>query len=304
MSDFTWADRIPFSLRAAGLNFGGVELGQGTPVLLLHGFPEHHASWKYTAVSLANAGRRAIALDLKGYKGSDAPRPGTLLGDYRLSTLAREMGEVVRHIAAQGAEATSDRSSVSPPKTPGAIDIVGHDWGGAILSAMLVVCPERVGRAVWVNGPGRFMVPWKLQHIAQFNLPGWAERRFWRRPVDFIGEIIARWSYQEGAFAPDDILDYARAFQSGPAFKCAMAYYRSLRRDVSFLAPNLVRGAGWSGDALVIWGQHDPIFPPVVGQALARDVGASLVPIMEAGHFPQTERPDEVSAALLAFLSR
>ncbi len=285
MADLTWADRKPFSIRAAGIQYGGIQLGKGRPVLLLHGFPEHHASWRHVVPFLANNGRRAIALDLKGYKSTDAPRPGTPSGDYRLSTIARELGEVVRMIS-----------------DTGSIDLIGHDWGGAILSAMLIVCPERIDRAVWVNGPGRLMVPWRLHHVFKFNIPGVAERQFWRRPVYFVEQIINTWSYRPEAFHADDILSYARAFQHGPAFKCAMAYYRGLRKDLKFLGPNLLRGARWRGESAVIWGQHDPIFPPIVGNALAREIGANLVPVDDAGHFPQTESPGPVNEAISSLL--
>jgi pimeloyl-ACP methyl ester carboxylesterase len=286
MSEFTWQMAKPFSMEAAGLRFGGVALGKGAPVVLLHGFPEHHGSWMHTLAPLAAAGFRAIALDLKGYRLSDAPRPGTTLGDYRVSTIAREMGEVLRAIS---------------PDQP--IDVVGHDWGGVILSAMLSVCPQRVRRAVWVNGPGRFMVPWRLHHVAKFNLPGWAERRFWRRPVHFITNIIDTWSHKPDTFTTDQIRDYTRQFQQGPAFKCAMAYYRSLKLDVTFLGPAMLRGTSWSGPALVVWGQRDPIFPPLVGRALAKDLNATLVEIEDAGHFPQTESPERVNQALVQFLA-
>jgi pimeloyl-ACP methyl ester carboxylesterase len=65
----------------------------------------------------------------------------------------------------------------------------------------------------------------------------------------------------------------------------------------------MLRGTSWSGPALVVWGQRDPIFPPLVGRALAKDLNATLVEIEDAGHFPQTESPERVNQALVQFLA-
>ncbi|XP_016089324.1 bifunctional epoxide hydrolase 2-like [Sinocyclocheilus grahami] len=56
-----------------GVKIHYVDLGDGPPVLLCHGFPESWFSWRYQIPALANAGFRVLALDMKGYGDSTAP---------------------------------------------------------------------------------------------------------------------------------------------------------------------------------------------------------------------------------------
>uniref|UniRef100_A0A8B9HCJ8 AB hydrolase-1 domain-containing protein n=1 Tax=Astyanax mexicanus TaxID=7994 RepID=A0A8B9HCJ8_ASTMX len=56
-----------------GVKIHYVEMGDGPPVLLCHGFPESWYSWRYQIPALADAGFRVIAPDMKGYGDSSAP---------------------------------------------------------------------------------------------------------------------------------------------------------------------------------------------------------------------------------------
>ena len=49
------------------------EQGDGPLVLLLHGAPESWYSWRHQLSALANAGFRAVAPDMRGYGGTEAP---------------------------------------------------------------------------------------------------------------------------------------------------------------------------------------------------------------------------------------
>ena len=56
-----------------GLNMHYVSMGEGPPVLLLHGFPDTHSIWRKQIPALAAAGMRVIAPDMRGYGQTDAP---------------------------------------------------------------------------------------------------------------------------------------------------------------------------------------------------------------------------------------
>ncbi|MGH0176035.1 UNVERIFIED_CONTAM: hypothetical protein FKN15_072565 [Acipenser sinensis] len=58
-----------------GVKIHYVEMGDGPPLCLCHGFPESWFSWRYQIPALADAGFRVLALDMKGYGESTAP-PG------------------------------------------------------------------------------------------------------------------------------------------------------------------------------------------------------------------------------------
>src|SRR6202034_490866 len=68
-----WTHR---SVTANGTRFHLATMGEGPLVLLLHGFPEFWWTWRHQLVTLAEAGYRAVAVDLRGYGGSDKPLRG------------------------------------------------------------------------------------------------------------------------------------------------------------------------------------------------------------------------------------
>jgi pimeloyl-ACP methyl ester carboxylesterase len=281
-----------------GATYAVRELGprDGQPILLLHGFPETGRSWRKVAPRLAAAGLRVLVPDLKGYGLSSKPKPGAGVGqpgyvapgvgDYRVSALAAELGELVPALG-------YDR-----------IDIVGHDWGGILLSAMTRVARERLDRIALLNAPFRWFVPWAPRHVYEFNVPGLPERRFWREPIAFVREIVARWSATD-PFDDADVREMARSLQFGGSFACAMAYYRGLPRDLAFLAPALWSPPHDPPEALVLFGGRDPIMPRFVAERAHADlVGSKLVFVDDAGHFVQSEAPEQVATALLDFVRR
>src|SRR5258708_10078163 len=71
--DGPWSHR---SVSANGTRFHIAESGDGPLVLLLHGFPQFWWTWRHQLSTLSKAGFRAVAVDLRGYGGSDQPPRG------------------------------------------------------------------------------------------------------------------------------------------------------------------------------------------------------------------------------------
>ncbi|GAB3964921.1 hypothetical protein GCM10027615_08660 [Plantactinospora veratri] len=69
-----WTHRF---VGANGSRFHVVEAGSGPLVLFLHGFPEFWWAWHEMLPAVADAGYRAVAVDLRGYGASDKPPRGT-----------------------------------------------------------------------------------------------------------------------------------------------------------------------------------------------------------------------------------
>jgi len=90
--DGPWSHRF---VSANGSRFHVVEAGTGPLVLFLHGFPEFWYAWHQQLRDIADAGYRAVAVDLRGYGASDKPPRGydgyTLAGD--IAGLIRALGE-------------------------------------------------------------------------------------------------------------------------------------------------------------------------------------------------------------------
>ena len=99
-----------------------VEAGSGPLVLLVHGFPESWYSWRYQLPSLAAAGYRAVAVDVRGYGRSSRPAD---VAAYRMTELVADAVAVV--------QALGESTAV----------IVGHDWG-AVAVADGQLCPGKV----------------------------------------------------------------------------------------------------------------------------------------------------------------
>src|ERR1700750_1306908 len=85
--DGPWTHRV---VPATGIALDVAEAGTGPLVLLLHGFPQFWWAWHRQLVDLADAGYRAVAVDLRGYGASDKPPRG-----YDAPNLAADMAALV-----------------------------------------------------------------------------------------------------------------------------------------------------------------------------------------------------------------
>jgi pimeloyl-ACP methyl ester carboxylesterase len=112
----------------------------GTPVLLLHGFPQSGASWAAVATRLADAGFFCIAPDQRGY--SPGARP-LRRRDYVLRELVADAVAVVDDVLGPDAR----------------VHLVGHDWGAAVAWSLAARHPERIATltAVSVAPPKAFL---------------------------------------------------------------------------------------------------------------------------------------------------
>src|SRR5258707_1258019 len=122
--DGPWSHR---SVSANGTRFHVAESGDGPLVLLLHGFPEFWWTWREQLSSLKGAGFRAVAVDLRGFGGSDKPPRG-----YDLVTAASDAAGLVRSLGEANAV------------------VVGHDLGGAVAWSQATHFPKGLRRLAGV----------------------------------------------------------------------------------------------------------------------------------------------------------
>jgi pimeloyl-ACP methyl ester carboxylesterase len=101
--------------------------GEGTPVVLLHGFPDSGRLWRQQVPALTGAGYRVIVPDMRGYGRSTRP---VEVDAYNILPLVSDVGAVL-------ADAGVPRAHV-----------VGHDWGAAVAWALASVAPDTVDRLV------------------------------------------------------------------------------------------------------------------------------------------------------------
>ncbi len=150
-------------IQARGLTFRVLDQGEGTPLLLLHGFPDSLDVWRAMTPTLLAAGFRVIAYDQRGYGETDAPIDSA---SYRIDEIVAD------------APAILDALGIQQP-----VCLLGHDWGSAIAWALALQHPERVQAlvAVSVGHPksyGRAGLKQKLDkglYVLWFQLRGLCE---------------------------------------------------------------------------------------------------------------------------------
>jgi haloacetate dehalogenase len=118
----------PFKVQTSGAMINGVIGGSGPPILLLHGAPQTHITWRLVAPKLA-AARTVIAADLRGYGDSSKPPDGDNHINYSKRAMALDQVEVMKHFGFD--------------KFP----VIGQDRGGRVTHRMLLDHPEKVTRA-------------------------------------------------------------------------------------------------------------------------------------------------------------
>lgn len=287
------------------------------PVLLVHGWPEIAYSWKNQLGALAGAGFRAIALDLKGFGASDAPKDPSLY---------------------DSAHMTGDFCALLDALGIGEAIFCGHDWGGALVWSMGQLHPARVAGVIGLCTPLRPRPPvpplsiiekrfGENHYFIAFQEPEKPERLFASDPERFFRLMFrppaprARWP----ALTPH-VYDLCGRFRDGPpprpegTLLCEddiRVYAGAYRRSGFHGGINLYRNidANWrmmqgrnetvSAPSLWIGAELDMFLPPESADGME-----ALVPDLEkhvitgSGHWVMWEKPDEANALMLDWLKR
>jgi len=291
---------------ANGTRFHVASMGDGPLVLLLHGFPEFWWTWRHQLVTLAEAGYRAVAVDLRGYGGSDKPPRG-----YDLVTAAADAAGLIRALGEANAT------------------VVGHDWGGLTAWTLAAYFPKAVRRLAVVSmaHPLRMRArvlssPLSISgalgedgtrsrrgggYPLAFQVPMVPERQLVRDGGALVGSILTSWS-APGWPDQDTARIYQRAMRIPPVAHTSLEYHRWFVR--STFRPDGLRYAATmrtpvEAPVLHLHGAVDPCLPPPVARGAGRYVeGPYRWKVIEgAGHYPHEERPQAFDAELLGWLA-
>ncbi|MBX3155851.1 MAG: alpha/beta hydrolase [Deltaproteobacteria bacterium] len=257
------------------------------PLLWLHGFPDHPP----TAVDvLERLGRthRVVAPWLRGY----APSP--LAGELDLQSLANDVLAMIEAIG-------------------GPVDLVGHDWGAAIVYAVCALRPDRVRRAATLALPHPLSFLHSLRSPAQlrrswymglFQLPN-AERFVRANDLALIDRLWRAWS--PGYALPDERRRELHACLAA-SLPAPLGYYRAMVRPLRDLRTRTRRlAAPIATPLLQLHGADDGCVLPPHGASAAFDArrftARTLEIIPNTGHFLHLEQPDTVGARLAGWLT-
>jgi pimeloyl-ACP methyl ester carboxylesterase len=255
--------------------------GAGTPVLLLHGYPDSSRLWRHQLPELVRAGFRAIAPDLRGFGESDRP---PAVEDY---AMAKSIADVTALLDALEV----DRAH-----------IVGHDWGAGLAWALAALVPERVDRLVVMS----------VGHPNTLRQPSLAQReKAWYQLLfqfeDVAEALIQRddWRlFREMLGDAKDVDRYIADLSRPGALTAALNWYRANASP----AQELERTRPFPSVAaptLGIWSTGDEY---LLEEGLAGS-GEHVMGtwryerIEDAGHWVPLDAPERVNELLVEFLS-
>lgn len=282
--DLWWAPGArPLEVRVGRDTLFALERGSGPAVVLLPGYTCELVHFRYQLEALAQAGFRAIAVDLPGH--GHAAKPG-----------GRHDAE--RFIAA--ALAVLDRLGLARAH------LVGHSMGGAIALALAARHPSRIDRVallapyapglplgrtfgLWVNRVAR--IPLLARAILGLQTRAQFEASNAGAVVD-LEELLAR---DDGRWH-----DYAWSMFNVRGMRAAWAdtgrdFVSSWRRALPALPRLDERG-------LVVWGEEDGIVTHAGLAQVVAATGARGASLSRCGHLPHLEHPERVNALLVAHL--
>lgn len=271
------ANGFTFRCRVAGAE-------GGTPVILLHGFPETSHMWLPLMPVLADAGYRVLAPDQRGYSPGARPEG---IENYTYSTIA------------------SDVVALADAAGFGRFHLVGHDWGAGAGWSVVANYADRVISYAALSVPhlaafGRAIREDEDQakrstYITFFQEPGVAEAAL--SANDFAG-LKNVWS----ASSADEKVEYLSVFSQPGALTGALNWYRG-SRGIDPAADATKFGDVYT-PTLLIWGNQDTaIGRKGVEDAAAYMKGPYRFVEMDAGHWLIQVKTAEVTAEVLAHLN-
>ncbi|MDN3271940.1 alpha/beta hydrolase [Streptomyces sp. MA15] len=281
--------RVPV---AEGVSLNVAVGGSGTPVVLLHGFPETHLMWRHVAADLA-ADHTVIVPDLRGYGDSDKPvedGPDT----YSKRTMAQDIVTLAEKLG------------------HGRFALAGHDRGALVAFRAGLDHPDVITHLACLD-----VLPtldmWEALHgvtaAVGFHLylmaqpPGLPEKMIQASSDEFFGYFLDVWANNPDAVPADVREAYLTACRE--AVPSIVADYRAsagidvdhdradraagnqLAMPVSVLQQDW--GAALGYEAAALWG------------AWAQDLDHSTV---SSGHFMAEEAPEDIAEALRKLLAR
>ena len=262
-----------------GIRVHVAEAGDGPPLVLQHGFPQHWWEWRHQIGPLAER-YRVICPDLRGFGWSEAPPDE----DYTKERLADDL------LALLGAMGV-DR-----------FRYVGHDWGGWIGFLLGIHHSEAVERMVIAGVPHPWLPPNPRRAALlwyQGPIAGPTPRPL---KAGFFEQILRR-GYT--GFSEEEVETFMAPLRQPAQVRAATLLYRQfLVREM----PSIIRGrfdeSTLDVPTLLLYGRQDMLFDEdLVTSYQDNAPRAEHVVIDEAGHFVADEAPDAVLERVRDFMS-
>jgi pimeloyl-ACP methyl ester carboxylesterase len=268
-------------VRGDGVELAVLDEGEGTPVLLLHGFPDTSRLWRHQIPALTAAGMRTIAPDLRGRGASDMP---TTVAEYAIPRSAADMVALLDALELER------------------VHVVGHDFGAVVAWVLAAVAPERVERLVAMSVP----------HPATAAIRDMEDReKAWYQLLfqftDVAEELLERddWRlFREWLRGDGDVEEYIADLSRPGALTAGLNWYRANLSPQRELARPQPLGPA-RVPTLGVWSTGDHYLTEHRMVASGEHVEAPwrYERIDGASHWMQLDVPEAISELLLDFLT-
>jgi len=266
-----------------GIKLHTVIVGEGEPIILLHGFYDFWYSWKDVMIALKDE-YRLIVPDTRGINLSDKPEgvdnyyPEVLVNDIKGLAEALELDKFI---------------------------LIGHDWGGSIAFGFATMYPELLKKLIVLNTMHSGLLAKLIRTDKEFRSSASYQ-------LDFIKEgsedtLSQDWeSFNDNLLSNKDDFDkeiYLKAWKQPGALKAGLNYYRAAYKR----AREGKNPEDWGGKidipTLVIWGKKDKVLQPILATGLKDFIpNIKIVWSEEAGHFIMADDPKIVISSIREFI--
>jgi pimeloyl-ACP methyl ester carboxylesterase len=255
----------------------------GSPILLVHGFPE--TWWAFhKLIPLLAASHRVVAVDLRGF-GDSANGPG----DYDSRTAANDLHHLIRLLGL------------------GPVHLTGQDISGATVFRLAVTHPGDLLSltAIEMGLPGfglealADVTRGGAWHIGVLAAPGIPEMLLAGREREFLSQYaFPSMTAVPGSITAADIDEFTRAYSRADGFRGAAGLYGSMLREGAELR-KLAESDGLRAPVLAIGARGGQFTSATMSQAAAGEIQSVLLD--GVGHYAAQEAPQRVADALLEF---
>lgn len=261
----------------------------GAPVVMIHGWPESSYCWEHVGRHLKN-GLRVIAPDLRGLGDSERTEGQD---HYTKQALALDVVSMLDELGIKE------------------FQLIGHDWGGIVAQEVALAVPDRVSRmiimniAIINNLKGNMEV---IQKVRSGSTKSYWYQHFQQEPGLAEGMIPGKedvWIRQfvTGAVNPipeDSVAEYIRMYSIPGTPASGANYYRTFADDAKRWSG--LAGHKWTMPSLYIYGNKDKVILPEYLNHIEDCFDSIRVEEVDAGHFLQEEKPEEVAGHMNNFL--
>lgn len=278
-------------VKTSGAEINVVHGGSGTPLLLLHGYPQTHVMWHQVAPRLIHR-FHLICPDLRGYGDSSKPASSPDHYPYSKRAMVQDMVEVMASFGYQ------------------TFSVAGHDRGARVIHRLALDYPEKINRACVMDiVPTYHMFKTTDQHFATgyyhwfflIQPDGLPEHLIGADPAYYLTEKLKRWSAPGAKFADRAVAEYVHCFSQPEAIHASCEDYRAaasidLQHDEQDLDKKI------QCPLLVLWGAKGFVHRTYDVLGVWREYAQRVEgKALECGHFLPEEAPEAVGEELLRF---